>query len=86
VTKRLTFVTIVLGTVGFVAGAVLGNEPVRFGGQLLVPMGAVTYASTAERDYAAHDDGLVVRAPANLRLLPWARFERFAVTEEAVVL
>ncbi len=72
------------GLLAFVAGVVLDVQPVVWAGQIAIPVGAGVLGATSEREYAVLDEGLVVRAPVTLRLIPWDRFEDYAVTDEAV--
>lgn len=78
---------LVAGLVGMGAGIAAGVPPLRYAGQLIGPAAAAVAAgTTAEREYLVVDRGLVVRAPANLRLVPWERFDEFAVTDDALLL
>ena len=82
--KVLAVVLVGGGLLAFVTGIVVDVRPVLWAGQLAIPVGAGVLGTTAEREYAVIDEGLVVRAPATLRLVPWDRFESVTVTDEAV--
>lgn len=84
--KRFAVGSVGAGVATFVAGIAFGTQPLASVGQLLAPIGAGVYGTTAQREYAVLDEGLVVRAPANIRLLPWDRFESFAATDDTLVI
>jgi len=58
----------------------------QLAGQLLLPLGIVTYTSTEERDYTISAAGLEQRLPVARRVTPWDGFEGYTRTDDALVL
>lgn len=84
--KRLAVASLGVGIAAIAAGAALGVQPLTWTGQVLAPAGPGLFGATEHREYAALEEGLVVRAPATVRVVPWDRFEGFDETGDALVL
>ncbi|WP_324663906.1 hypothetical protein [Haloarcula sediminis] len=70
----------------FVAGLLADWFALRLAGQLLLPLGVVTYTSTEERDYTVSPAGLEQRLPVARRLVGWDAFDGYSRTDDALVL
>ncbi|WP_277541992.1 hypothetical protein [Haloarcula laminariae] len=58
----------------------------QLAGQLLLPLGVVSYSSTEERDYTVSPAGLEQRLPVARRLTTWDAFRGYSRTDDALVL
>jgi hypothetical protein len=74
------------GILGFIVGAAIGFDPLRWLFQMLVPMAAGLWGATTDRKIEVSDAGLVTGSPVHRRLRPWSAFESYDVTDEAIVI
>ncbi|WP_276249955.1 hypothetical protein [Haloarcula rara] len=70
----------------FVGGLLADWFALQLAGQLLLPLGVVTYTSTEARDYTVSPAGLERRLPVARRLTPWNAFDGYTRTDDALVL
>lgn len=87
--RRLTVVAggvVGLAILAFLAGLVTDDGWLRTLGQVALPFGVVVLTLGQERDYVATDVGIEQRLPVARRLYPWAAFDGYARTEDAIVL
>ena len=77
--------TLVSGA-AFVVGLLSNVFALQLAGQLLLPLGVVTYSSTEKREYTVSDAGLEQRLPVARRLTPWDAFDGYTRTDDALVL
>jgi hypothetical protein len=87
--KRLGFAAGVFTAVTgacFLVGLVLDVFVLQLAGQLLLPLGAVTYSSTEDRDYTVSAAGLEQRNPVARQLFRWNDFDGYTRTDDALVL
>jgi hypothetical protein len=70
----------------FVVGVFTDWFPLQAVGQILVPVGIVSYSSTEPRTFTASAVGLEQRLPVARRLVPWDAFEGYTRTDDALVL
>ena len=75
-----------LSGAGFVAGLLGDWFALQLAGQLLLPLGVVTYSATEKRRYTVSAAGLEQRLPVARRLVRWDRFEGYTRTDDALVL
>jgi len=74
------------GTVGFAASLAVGLEPLRWLFHLMIGAGAGLAGASAERTYVVADAGVRVGTPVHKRVKPWASFDGYSLTDEALVL
>lgn len=70
----------------FVVGILTDWFPLQAVGQILVPVGIVSYSSTEQRTFTVSEPGLEQRKPVARRLTPWDAFEGYSRTDDALVL
>jgi len=70
----------------FLVGLLRDLFVLQLAGQLLLPLGAVTYGSTEDRDYTVSAAGLEQRLPVARRVTLWGDFDGYTRTDDALVL
>ncbi|NHN57908.1 MULTISPECIES: hypothetical protein [Halorussus] len=74
------------GMVGLAATVALERPSLRWVFHLLVAAGAGLVGVTTERTFAVADAGVRIGTPVHKRVRPWARFESYSLTDDALVL
>lgn len=76
----------VVAAVCFLVGIVTDRVWLQSVGQILFPLGVVSYTSGEPRTFTVSEAGLEQRLPVARRLTPWDAFEGYSRTEDALVL
>jgi len=87
--RRLGLVAgVVIAAAGacFVVGIRIDWFPLQAVGQILLPVGIVSYSPAQPRTYTVSAAGLEQRLPVARRVVPWDAFEGYSRTEDALVL